>query len=70
MPRELPEYRDVLEDLIKRFGDKAFITLGEIAEYDGVCTKTARKRYHIPKGEYGLNRCVLARRMCHNAQEG
>ena len=63
------EYRDVLADIIEHFGDKAWLTVDELAKYDGSCAKTIKKRYQIPKGVNGINRNVLARRICLLARE-
>lgn len=60
---ELPYYREVLTDLNERFGKDAWLTLRQIAEYDGVDPRTARKRYGIPRGQNGINKCVLARKI-------
>lgn len=69
MSREYPEYRDVLEDIMRTFGDKSWITLDELKQYDGSgCTRTIKRRYGIPKGITGINRNVLARRICQIAR--
>ncbi len=47
MSRENENYRDVLENLKATFGEKTFITTGEIAAADGCCPRTARNRYRI-----------------------
>ena len=70
MGREYSEYRDVLADIIAHFGDKAWITVDELSKYDGSCAKTIKKRYQIPKGINGINRNVLARRICQLAHGG
>ena len=69
MAKEYAEYRDVLADLIKTFGDKAWITIEDLKQYDNSCTRTLKKRYGIPKGINGINRSVLARRICQLAHE-
>ena len=65
---ELPEYRTVYADLTEKFGQGAWITLSQLAEYDGCDKRTARKRYHIPRSEHGINKSLLARRICEKAR--
>lgn len=66
--REYPEYRFVLEQLNARFGGKGWITLEEIADYDGCCVRTARSRYSIlDKSVKGIDVAVLAHRKCELA---
>ena len=64
MAREYPEYRDVLADLIAYFGQGAWIRVKDLAEYDHSDPRSVRKRYGIPKGTDGINRNVLASRIC------
>ena len=69
MAREFSEYRDVLADLIETFGDKAWITNAELARYEQCDVRTIKKRYGIPDGVNGINRNVLARRICQLAHQ-
>ena len=62
---EYGEYRFVLEQLRKYFGKKNWLTLAEIAEYDGCCPRTAKARYRITAG--GMDIAVLAYRKCELA---
>lgn len=62
---EYKEYRFVLEQLRERFGDKNWLALHEIAEYDGCCARTAKKRYGITG--VGMDITVLAARKCELA---
>ena len=59
---EIEGYREVLADLAGFFGEKAWLSLADIARYDGCDTRTARKRYDIPGN--GINRALLARKIC------
>ena len=64
-------YRDVMADLIATFGQGAWITISPIAQYDGnVDVRTIRKRYGIPKHVKGMNRAMLARKICELANGG
>ena len=65
---ELPEYRTVFADLTERFGQGAWITVKQVAEYDQSDPRTVRRRYGIPKGEHGINKSVLAKRICEKAR--
>ena len=64
MSLELPGYREVLADLTAQFGQGAWISIDQIAKYDKSDPRTVKKRYRIPKGANGINRCILARRIC------
>lgn len=66
---EYPEYRLVLEELRRAFNGKGFITLPEIAKYDGICTRTAASRYRVTPKAGGLDICILAHRKCENARK-
>lgn len=66
--KEYPEYRDVLEALIAEFPKGAWIRVSELAQYDGQDVRTIRSRYRIPDGVNGINRNVLARRICELAR--
>lgn len=57
-------YRDVLCDIISVCGDKAWLTMKDIAKYDHADVRTVRARYDIPANESGINRAVLARKIC------
>ena len=59
---EYAEYRFVLEQLRERFGAKSWLSLKEVAEYDGCHTDTAKKRYGM--GRDGIDIAVLAYRKC------
>ena len=61
---ELPGYREVYSDLTERFGQGAWISIKEVAEYDKADPRTVCKRYGIPKGTKGINKAILARRIC------
>lgn len=63
-------YRDVMADLIAAFGQGAWITLAQMAEYDHCDVRTVRKRYGIPKGVKGMNRAILARKICELGNGG
>lgn len=60
---EYAEYRIVIEALTRHFG-KAWITIAELAEYEGCDPRTAKKRYAISKGVGGIDITVLAHRKC------
>ena len=61
---EYPEYRYVLEELKEHF-KKGYITVPEIAEYDGIDKRTVSKYYGI-KG--GCDICILAHKKCQLAR--
>ena len=65
---ELPGYREVYADLTARFGQGAWITLNQVAEYDHSDPRTVRKRYGIQKGARGINKASLARKICELAR--
>lgn len=65
---EFPEYRMIFADLTERFGQGAWLTVKQIAEYDGSDPRTVRKRYRIPRNTHGLNKAQLARRICELAR--
>ena len=60
---EYAEYRLVYQSLKEHFG-KGWLSVIEIAEYDGCDPRTAKKRYSIPKGAKGIDIAVLAKRKC------
>lgn len=64
MSRELPEYRDVVEELIETFGPKIYITFAELGKAEGCDPRTCAKRYGVDPGQKGIDRAVLARRKC------
>lgn len=64
--KEYKEYRFVLESLLKAFDGKGWVSLSEIAEYDGCCVRTVKKRYGITGS--GIDTTVLAYRKCELAQ--
>ena len=59
---ELPGYREVYADLTEHFGQGAWISIKDIAEYDNADPRTVCKRYGIPKGAKGINKAILARK--------
>lgn len=65
---EFKGYRDVLADLTEHFGTGAWITITQLAAYDHADPRTVRKRYGLPKNAKGVNRCILARRICEMAK--
>jgi len=65
---ELPGYREVYADLTEHFGQGAWITITQLAEYDSCDKRTVRKRYGIPKNEKGINKALLCRRICEKAR--
>ena len=62
--REQENFPIVRAGLIEAFGNKAWIKTTELARYDGSDVRTIRKRYGIPKGVDGINRDILARKIC------
>lgn len=64
MAREYPEYRFVLADLKDAYGDKIWLTVSEIAKRERRDPDTIHAAYSIPKGVNGINRAVLACRIC------
>ncbi|MBQ0067355.1 MAG: hypothetical protein KBS60_04120 [Phascolarctobacterium sp.] len=62
--REQENFPYVRAGLIEAFGNRAWLKVTEVAEYDGCDTRTVRRRYGIPKGVYGINRDILARKIC------
>ena len=66
--RELPYYRDVMQDLTEHIGSGAWIPIMKLAEYDHCDPRTARKRYGIPDDAKGINKCVLAHKICELAK--
>lgn len=62
MPKEVEGYRDMLEDLLQYFGGARLVYPAQVAKYLGVCSRTAAKRYDIPRE--GIALPILARRMC------
>ena len=64
--KESKEYRLVLEELLRVFGDKHYITVSEIAKYDGICNRSVQKFYGI-KG--GCDICILAHKKCEMAKK-
>ena len=58
------EFPMVRAGLIEAFGNVAWITLKQLSEYDGSDVRTIRTRYGIPKGVNGINRDILASRIC------
>lgn len=68
MSRENENYRDVLEDLKKVFGDdRTFISSVDLARAEGCCVRTVNRRYGIPAGAGGIDRVILAKRKCQMA---
>lgn len=59
MAREHEAYRFILEDIYNRCGDKALLTLSEVARYLGIDRRTVTKRFGI--GPAGITVPALAR---------
>lgn len=59
--RETVEFRDVMEHLIARFGDKGILTQHEVALYCGRCERWVKS--HLGVGRGGVSLPVLARRL-------
>lgn len=51
MPRERPDYRDLLERLDVAFPGKEMLTKREVAEWLGVGRNTVNRRYGWPRGK-------------------
>lgn len=66
---ELPEYRLVLENLIHHFGDKGWIGIMELSEFERADYRTVRARYGIPANVKGIDIAVLAHRKCELAMK-
>lgn len=67
--KEYPEYRLVLENLRHEFGNRNFITVSELARFDGCCARTVVKRYGIKKEAGGIDIAILAHRKCELANK-
>ena len=67
MPREYPEYRDVLEGLLEAFPNGAMVKVADLARYDGLDPRTVRKLYNIKSGAPCIDIRVLARKKCQLA---
>lgn len=65
MAREYEEYRDVLQELLAFTNGRHNMSCRELAEYDGVNIKTAKKRYGVPTE--GIDVCIVAKRKCRMA---
>ena len=63
---EIQGYREVLADIAESCGGKAWLTLKDVAQYDGCDVRTARKRYGIEGN--GINRALLARKICEKGK--
>lgn len=50
MPRENPDYRDILERLDKAYPNKEVLTKTETAAWLGISLKTLKRRYSLPPG--------------------
>lgn len=61
MAREHEAYRDILEDIYRRCGDKALLTRTEVARYLGIDRRTVAKRFAI--GTDGITAPALARKL-------
>ena len=59
--REFPEERLIIERLWSMF-QKDWLTVADIAQFDGCSTRTVRRRYNISKG--GMSVCTLAHLKC------
>lgn len=67
MMAEHKAYRLVLENLYQHFGH-GFITVAEIAKYEGCDPRTVRKRYDISKKVNGIDIAILATKKCELAR--
>ncbi len=61
MPREREAYRDILEDMLRYFGEKRLLTAADVAKYLGIDRRTAVKRFGITTS--GISAPALARKM-------
>lgn len=59
MPRERPEYRDLLERLDEAFPNKEMLTRQEVADWLGVGRNTVTRRYKWPAGR--VTKTMVAR---------
>lgn len=50
MPRELPAYRDNLQDILEFTNGRRILTVRDVKAYTGIAdTRTAKKRYPFDK---------------------
>lgn len=61
MARERDAYRDILEDIYRRCGEKALLSRAEVAKYLGIDRRTVAKRFDI--GADGITAPALARKL-------
>ena len=61
MARERDSYRDILEDIYRRCGEKALLSRTEVAKYLGIDRRTVAKRFDI--GADGITAPALARKL-------
>lgn len=61
MARERDSYRDILEDIYRRCGEKALLSRTEVAKYLGIDRRTAAKRFDV--GPDGITAPALARKL-------
>lgn len=61
MARERDAYRDILEDIYRRCGEKALLSRTEAAKYLGIDRRTVAKRFDI--GPDGITAPALARKL-------
>lgn len=59
---EVDGFREVLADIAASCGDKAWLSLSDVARYDGSDVRTVKQRYGIDSN--GINRALLARKIC------
>lgn len=61
MARERDSYRDILEDIYRRCGDKALLSRSEAAKHLDIDRRTEAKRFGI--GADGITAPALARKL-------
>ena len=66
MAREFEEERLIIEHIWQRFG-KDWLTLQEVADLDGCCVRTVKKRYGITAN--GISVASLAHLKCRLARK-
>lgn len=50
MPREHPDYREILERLDRAYPSTEVLTKTETAAWLGISVKTLKRRYNLPPG--------------------
>lgn len=64
MPREKPGYRDILDDLDRKFPTGCMLKTKDVCEFTGLCYNTVTKYFPIKKG-VGISKQVLARLLAY-----